>query len=766
MNKFFLIAGLFFAPNLLLGQVETQYNDSLQTDTLKKEKYLPEFVVKATRVGKNSPVAHEDISFKKIAKINHGVDLPILLDQAISVVTTSDAGAGVGYTGIRVRGSDATRVNVTINGIPLNDAESQGSYWVNLPDLSSSTSDIQIQRGVGSSTSGAGAFGASINVNTLSGTGTGAKPYGELSNSFGSFNTMKNTVKFGTGLIQGKWNFDGRLSQLYSDGYIDRSSSDLKSYYVSGGYLGEKTMVKAVVFSGHEKTYQAWYGVPVRYLDSAQAPELRKHNPYNYENEVDNYQQTHYHLHYGHKFSSALKFNLSLHYTRGAGYYEQYKGIEQNAVINYFSKENLIDYGLDTVFTAAGDTITTTDLIRRKWLDNHFYGTVFSLNYIKEKLNLTLGGGANQYLGKHYGEVIWSEFASNGNIRHRYYEDDAVKNDLNVYLKADYKLSSKIGLYLDLQERMIQYDFSGYDDSLKPAEQSVSQVFFNPKAGINYAVNENQAVNVFFGVGNKEPNRDDYVNSTPTSRPLSESMTDIELGYKLQGKKLFVNTNLYSMDYSNQLILTGAINDVGSAVRTNVAKSYRRGLEAAFGVQIFKNLSWTANATFSQNKIVEFTEFIDDWDTWGQVETKYNNTDIAFSPNVIAGSQFSYQPISSEKYGTLEVGIISKYVGSQYIDNTSNNDRKLEAYFVNDFRIQYTIKNKLFSEIVWSTWVRNFLNEQYVSNAWVYKYKSEGYDPIADDDFSNRESVAGRFNQIGAFPQAGINFFTGLTLKF
>ena len=753
MNKKIIFLSILLSS--ISGYSQSVYNtdSSVVTipDTIEKQ-ILNEVVVSATRVNENSPVAHENITADDIEKQNHGVDLPILLDQATSVVTTSDAGAGVGYTGIRIRGSDATRVNVTINGIPLNDAESQGSFWVDLPDISSSTASIQIQRGVGSSTNGAGAFGASINLNTLG--SDDVKPFGEISNSLGSFNTIKNTVRFGTGLLNNNWTFEGRLSQLKSDGYIDRASSDLKSYYLSGGYVGEKTMLKAVVFSGHEKTYQAWNGVPVRYLDSSDT-DLRTYNAYTYENEVDNYDQTHYQLHFVQKIQKYSNFNISLHYTRGLGYYEQYR-----------TEDALSDYGLENVNTLSGDTIENTDLIRRRWLDNHFYGTVFSYTYAKKNLNLIVGGGANQYIGGHYGEVIWAQYASNGKIRHRYYDDDATKNDVNFYAKLDYKIGDKLNLLFDLQQRMIQYNFLGFDNELNSAGQSISASFFNPKAGVNYKLNEKHSLYAFFGVGNKEPNRDDYTNSTPNSRPSHESMKDLEFGYKLKYKKAYANINIYSMDYTNQLILTGAINDVGAAVRTNVASSYRRGIEISGGISLLKNLEWKMNTTISDNKIASFTEFIDDWDTWGQVETNYENTYIAFSPNIIASSQIVFKALNSKKYGNMELALVTKYVGDQYIDNTSNSDRILSAYVVNDIRLQYSLKTKLFKEIIWNAWIRNFTNTQYVSNAWIYKFKSEYYNPVADDTFANKESVDGRYNMIGAFPQAGINFFTGLILKF
>jgi len=733
-------------------------------DSLKIYK-LDEFVLKAIRVSDNSPVAHEDFLKEDLEKINHGVDLPILLDQATSIVTTSDAGAGVGYTGIRVRGSDATRVNVTINGIPLNDSESQGTFWVDLPDLSSSTNNIQIQRGVGTSTNGAGAFGASINLSTFN-TENSSSPYGEISNSFGSFNTQKNTIKLGTGLIDGKWNFEGRLSRVVSDGFVDRASADLSSYYLSGSFFGSKTTLRAITFSGHETTYQAWHGAPLRLLDAG-VDSNQSYNPYEYDNEVDDYTQSHYQLHMSHKLNNNIKLNAALHYTRGVGYYEQYKGIGQNALINSYSQESFSDYGLDNVISANGDTITQTDLIRRRWLDNHFYGLVYSAEYSTKKLQLAIGGGANSYLGRHFGEVIWAQYASNGAIRHPYYDNDGNKNDVNVYAKINYELKTGFDLYVDLQERLISYDFLGYDNNLNNVEQTASLAFFNPKAGFNYKLNETSKVYAFAGIGNKEPNRDDFTNSTPNSRPEHESMLDIELGYGLATNKLAFNVNLYNMAYKNQLIVTGQLNDVGAAVRVNVADSYRRGVEFSGNVELLEKLSWKFNATLSDNKIASFHEYVDDWDTGDKVDSVYSNTNIAFSPSIIASSQLVYQLFSSAKKGTLEMAFVTKYVGKQFIDNTSSQYSVLDAYLVNDLRMSYSIKNKLFKEIVLSTWVRNLFNQNYISNAWIYRFKSDGYNPVPDDIYANAEGEGtGNYNQIGAFNQAGINFFVGLTLKF
>lgn len=741
------------------------FNVTSQTDSIKTT--LDEFQVTTTRVGEKSPVAHENISNQDIEANNHGVDLPILLDQATSIVTTSDAGAGVGYTGIRVRGTDATRVNVTVNGIPFNDAESQGVYWVNMPDISSSTDDIQIQRGIGASTTGASAFGASVNLSTLS-TVNAVKPYGEISNSYGSFNTLKNTIKLGTGLIDGKWNFEGRLSRLSSDGFIDRASSDLNSYYLSGSYLGEKTSIQAVAFSGHEVTYQAWYGIPLSLLNN-NSDSSQTYNPYDYDNEVDNYQQSHYQLHFTNKPSDKLKLNASLHYTRGKGYFEQYVGTDYNSVMyngDYvFGKDLFSYYGFDDV-VISGDTITQTNLIRRRWLDNHFYGIVYSAEYNDDDFQFTLGGGANQYLGGHYGEVIWSQYASNSNIRDRYYDNDATKNDVNVYGKLNYDVNSNMSIYADLQYRFVSYDFIGLDQDNNALDQTAKLNFFNPKVGLNYTVNKQSSLYAFAGIGNKEPSRDDYTESTPTNRPEHENLLDVELGYRYSSKKLSFTFNFYNMQYENQLILTGELNDVGSAVRVNIADSYRRGVELTGAFQLMDKLTWKLNATLSQNKIAEFNEFVDNWDTWGKDSVSHTNTDIAFSPSIIAGSQLVFTPFSSIENGTLDLAFVSKYVGQQYIDNTSSDYAKLDAYLVNDLRISYRVKTKVFKEVVVSSWIRNLFDRNYISNAWVYRFNTAG-DPTSYDAYANAEgSGTNSYNQIGAFNQAGINFFVGLKLKF
>ena len=733
-----------------------------QSDSSKYQ--LDEFEVTTNRVGENSPVAHENISKEEIEANNHGVDLPILLDQATSIVTTSDAGAGVGYTGIRVRGTDATRVNITINGIPFNDAESHGVFWVNMPDLSSSTSDIQIQRGVGSSTTGASSFGATVNLSTLS-TVNSTKPFGEISNSFGSFNTIKNTVRLGSGLIDGKWNFEGRLSNIQSDGFIDRADADLKSYYISGSYLGENTSVQALIFSGHEKTYQAWYGAPLRFLNS-NVDSNQTYNPYDYENEIDNYRQTHYQLHITNKSIKNLKLNTSFHYTRGMGYFEQYVGTEHNAVMyngDYVWGKNLLSYyNLDDIII-SGDTISQTNLIRRRWLDNHFYGLVFSADYTTDKFNLILGGGANQYLGGHFGEVIWAQYSSNGPIRHRYYDNDAIKNDINIYGKLNYDLNKDFNAYLDLQYRFVSYEFTGLNNDRSPLDQTANLNFFNPKAGMNYSLNSSNNIYGFVGVGNKEPNRDDFTESSPESRPQHEQLLDVEFGHRYTSEKLSISTNFYNMQYKNQLILTGELNDVGSAVRVNIPESYRRGVEFTGAAILSEKFTLKFNLTLSENKISTFTEYVDNWDTWGKDEVVHENTDIAFSPGIIGGGQLIFTPFEKEN-GKLQFALLSKYVGNQYIDNTSSDFAKLDAYLVHDLRISYLIKSNLFREVEVSSWIRNLSNQNYISNAWVYRFNT-AFDPTSYDMYANPEN-GNTYNQIGAFNQAGINFFVGLKLRF
>lgn len=706
--------------------------------------------IDATRVKGNAPVAHVDVNKEDYEKINLGQDIASLIKLTPSIVTTSDAGGGVGYTGFRIRGSDATRINVTVNGIPINDAESHGTFWVNMPDFASSTQNIQIQRGVGSSTNGAAAFGASVNLQTDL---ISDSAYAELSSSYGSFNTNKNTIKLGTGLINKYWAVDGRLSSISSDGYLDRASADLSSYFLQGGYYGKKTIVKALTFSGREKTYQAWYGTPQakveneedgilasianNWFGSADSANLvesgRTYNYYTYDNEVDNYGQDHYQLHFTHQFNPRLSANASLHYTYGRGYYEQFR-----------NGDDFTDYNLDTLFT-ANDTITSGDFIRRRWLENHFYGGVYSVKYEAKKARFILGGGYNEYVGDHFGEIIWAEFASNSSIRDKYYDNEGKKQDFNSYLKSEFSISKKMNGFADLQVRTIGYSNFGVDADQRDLAVDTAFTFFNPKLGLNYQFSDKVTAYASFSVANREPVRNDFIDNPKTDQPSHETLYDYEAGVEGRFKKFMGQANFYFMDYTNQLVLTGALNDVGSSIRENAENSYRAGIELVGSVKITKQLEWTANTTLSQNKIQSFTEVLTDWDTWAPVENVYEDTDISFSPSIIAGSLISYKPAKG-----LELGLQTKYVGKQYLDNTSSDDRSLAAYTVSDLIVSYQTSFLKLKDVQLNVLVNNIFNEMYSSNGYTWGGVSGGE----------------RVNENWVYPQAGTNILTGVTVKF
>ena len=719
-----------------------------------------EVVVEATRAREKTPITHQNISSEEIQVQNVGVDLPILLDQATSVVTTSDAGAGVGYTGMRVRGSDATRINVSINGIPLNDAESQGVFWVNMPDFASSVDDIQIQRGVGTSTNGAAAFGATVNLSTNK---LNVSPYGTYNGSFGSFQTVRNSVEFGSGLVNNKFVFDGRLSSITSDGYIDRASSDLKSYYLSGALYEGKNTLRFITFGGRERTYQAWNGVPVSKIDDD-----RTFNPYTYDDQVDNYNQTHYQLHFSRELNQKLKLSVSGHYTRGLGYFEEYKGTNYNQTIEG-SPEDLADYGLAPVIT-GNDTITETSLIRRRWLDNHFYGAIYSLQYQNDKYNLIFGGGYNRYEGDHFGEVIWAEVAASSFPTDKYYKNTGNKNDFNTYLKAEIDVNDHLSLFGDVQYRGVSYDVAGMDNDLRTLDIDDQLNFFNPKVGAFYELDKRNHFYFSAAMANREPSRNDYVDAPQGVKPKHETLIDYELGYKRKGLRYQFNANFYYMDYRDQLVLTGEVNDVGSSIRTNVDKSHRTGLELEFAYLISKRLTWKLNTTLSRNKIDSFTDRVDNWEGGEQYTYEMKDKDIAFSPNVIAGNvlQYSFHPgLLDEKRDELTITLITKHVGEQFLDNTGSSDRKLDAYTVSDLRLTYGIKDFGAKKLSFNFTVKNLLDEEYIANGWVYKfeYRPNDWDPSAGDVYTESKGD-GRYQMIGLFPQAGIHFFTGITLNF
>jgi len=712
---------------------------SQNQDSISIIKRLEEVNVNAIRANSKTPIAFTNINKNQIINKNLGQDLPIIVSMSPSLVTTSDAGAGVGYTSLRIRGTDPTRINVTINGIPLNDSESQGVWWVNMPDFSSSLENIQIQRGVGTSTNGSSAFGASINLKTSSFT---KSPYFETNNTIGSYSTLKNNLVFGTGLIKNKFSFDGRISKISSNGYIDRASSDLKSLFIQGSYFLEKSVLKAIMFTGQEITYQAWNGVPKKFLDSN-----RTYNSYTYENEIDNYKQTHYQLHYSKELSPLTYFNLSAHYTHGEGYYEQEK-----------LNEEFESYGLENIIF-GNDTIDNTDLIRRKWLNNDFGGVIFSLKHKLGKMNINLGGGINQYSGQHYGNIIWAEYSSNSDINHQYYWNKGEKFDRNIYAKGEYNINSSTNLFVDLQNRKITYSFQGYDNNGKIGQQEVNHNFFNPKFGFFHSLNQNQAIYASFSVGNKEPNRNDYVESTPKSRPKHETLFDTELGYKINYNETFVFINLYNMKYHNQLVLTGRINDVGAYTRTNINNSFRQGIEIETKHKLNNKISISGNLSISKNKIKKFTEYIDNWDNWGQDSVVHENTDLAFSPNAIFNVITEYK--ISPKF---LVNFSSKYVGKQYIDNTSSNDRMLDDYMVQNLQFTYDFKTLFVEKCKISLRINNIFNKEYVSNAWVYSFTSNNWDPTSSDPYVSKNSRNG-YDMAGYFPEATRNFLLAITIR-
>jgi len=710
---------------------------------------LDEIEVQATRADGRIPMAYSELNKDQIRANNLGVDLPILLDQTPSVVTNSDAGTGVGYTGLRIRGSDGTRINVTINGIPINDSESQGVFWVNMPDLASSAENIQIQRGAGTSTNGAGAFGASINIRTNA---IRRKSYAEIGNSIGSFDTRRHSVAFGSGLLQNHFIIEGRLSQINSDGYIDRANSRLRAYSLTASYVDEKTILRFNTFAGSEKTYQAWGGVPISYIDS-----LPTYNPYTYENEVDDYTQTHYQLHATRYLKANITANVALHYTKGGGFYEQYR-----------RGDRLSRYGLADV--VLGDTtISSTDLIRRRWLDNDFYGAVYSFTRETTNLNIVVGGGWNNYVGAHFGEVIWAQYASNGNIRHKYYDNLGTKLDGNTYAKVAYTLRNRLTLFADLQHRFISYTFTGFDNDLQSVEQTARLHFFNPKLGATYEIDDDSRAFLSVSVANREPNRSDYTESTPNSRPKHETLYDLEAGYLRTKKGYSLSANYYFMYYNNQLVLNGQLNDVGAYIRSNVAQSYRTGIELQASAIAWSCVQVNANAAFSQNKVLNFNEYVDVWDDGSQELVVHNNTDIAFSPNVVAGAELMYfKQFRAEKRHAqrADIALIGKYVSRQYLDNTQSKARSLAGYFVQDIRLRYTLSNSFCERLDLTFLVRNAFNARYSPNGFVYRHRSDGYDPTPDDPYTQADPQAGYYNLIGLYPQAGINFMLGLNLIF
>jgi iron complex outermembrane receptor protein len=707
------------------------------TDTL-KQVVVPERIVYGQRVDATVPVTYTEVSRIELRRVNLGRDIPALLLSSPSVVSTSDAGMGVGYTGLRIRGTDDTRINVTINGIPLNDAESHGVFWVNLPDFASSVGSMQIQRGVGSSVNGPAAFGASVNIETHA---AATAPSGELTTGYGSFNTGRTTLTLGTGLLPSKWAIDGRLSRITSDGFIDRATSDLESGMLTISRTGARDVFSVNLMSGAERTYQAWNGVPEarlrgdvagmnhyadqHWLSDAERAHLlasgnRTYNAYTYDDQVDRYRQTHLQAHYRRLIGDAWSTHVGLHYTLGSGYYEEFRVAQDPA-----------DYGF-----APGDA---SDLIRRRWLDNDFYGIVASAERRSGRSTLTLGGALNRYDGDHFGEVIWARDIPDAEIRSRYYDNTGVKTDASAFAKWNVELGAETNLFADLQVRHVDYSFLGFDTDLNNVTQTDDMLFLNPKLGVVRRLGERHRWYASFAVGNKEPTRRDYTQSTADERPKHETLYDLELGYRFASPSLTAGVNLYRMSYDNQLVLTGAVNDVGAYIRENVKESVRQGIELEAATVLFTNLFVDGNLTLSRSVLPEFVEYLDNYDDGGQTAFRYTDTDISFSPRVIGALNLRWEA------GKVSIGTQMKHVSRQYLDNAMSVSRSLDPYSTVDLILGASATEKIRLQAI----VYNLLDAEYESNGYTYGWIGGGEQ---------------RFNFY--YPQAGRHVMMQVTIGF
>ena len=729
MKKTVFICICALGLNPLIAQQE-QAKDSLTASPIS----LEEVSVAGLRASEDQPVPFSEVTKEDLASRNLGQDLPILLNFLPAVVTTSDAGAGIGYTGIRVRGSDATRVNVTINGIPYNDAESQGTFWVNLPDFASSVESIQLQRGVGTSTNGSSAFGASLNILTNAAT---QETYAEITNAVGSFNTLRHTLKFSTGLLNDHIEISGRLASIASDGYIDRASSDLNSYFLQGIYQDDNTLLKALVFGGHEITYQSWFGVDPFTLENNRtynfAGEIYNANgdlTGYYDNQVDNYRQDHYQFHWNQKYNQNWSSSLGLNYTYGRGFYEEYN-----------NDASLANLRLNDV-TLGGAIQSTTDNITRKWLDNDFYVLTANAQYTTDDTNLVLGGLISTYDGDHFGKLIWATFASNSQPNHEFYRNKGEKSEVTFFGKLTQKVADKLSAYVDLQIRNVGYKANGTINELGTIDIDDSFNFFNPKLGVTYNANENTQWYLSYAKAQREPNRTDYENGSP--RP--EVLNDFEAGIRKKGNRATWAANLYYMRYKDQLVLTGEIDEVGAPIRENVGDSYRLGLELEANLALSDQWLWQPNITLSENKNIDFRFQRD-----GTLQN-LGNSNIAYSPNLVAGSNLVFVPSTQ-----FQVGLLSKYVGEQYLGNIDADLSKLPAYFINDVNVTYSIGPlKWVKNIEFSLLVNNIFSAQFESNGYFYTY---------DDTWSDPNQVT-TVEGVGYYPQAGRNFLLGISIRF
>ena len=672
-----------------------------------------EIKVISTRAKYNSPFAFTNISKSFIEKNNSGRDIPFLINSTPSTYSTSDAGNGIGYTGVRIRGSDATRINVTINGIPYNDSESHGVFWVNVSDLASSANSIQVQRGVGSSTNGGGAFGGTVSIKT----GKASEDFKlKYSSSAGSYKSFKNTLELNSGLIKNKINMNLRLSKINSDGYVDRATSDLKSYYASASYYSDKTSIDLINFSGKERTYQSWWGTPEGRINNdieemnnvianngysdEQADNLlnsgRTFNYYTYDNQTDNYQQDHYQMHFNHDISNTANLHLALHYTYGRGYYEEFR--EDDNLSNYYDfLEN-----------------KSLDLVRRRWLSNHFYGLTYSFSKKFDKSEINIGGALNEYDADHFGEIIQPQLM----VSEPYYFSKSFKKDGNIFIKYNLNITESAELFTDMQLRGYSHKMKGNDNDKSIIDVDKNNVFFNPKVGLTKSLNDKVILYGSVAVANREPIRSDYIDSK--IEPKHESLVNIELGKGFNYNIGSFNTNLYLMEYNNQLITTGEVNDVGAYIRENVKKSRRFGVEFT-NVLNTKDFYVNSSLSLSRNLVYNFNETLYDYGAdfsqYNIIENKYGITDLAFSPGVLLNNHFEWK---ANKF--LSFILNSKYVGKQYLDNTSNEKRVLKDFLINDFKIQTNLTNNVFNNLFFKIEINNIFNVKYSSNGYTFGY--------------------------------------------
>lgn len=734
-------ASQLFALTLLSGFTALAQNNVSKDSLVIKKKELIPVEIAGIRIVNQAPYSVSDIDSQAIRKTNGVQDIPYLLNQIPSATISSDAGAGVGYTGIRIRGTDQTRINFTINGIPINNPESQGTFFVNMPDLLGSTNSIQIQRGVGSSSNGAASFGASVNMSNLE---QGLKPYAEFNSDYGSFQTFRNSIKAGTGKLKNGFQFDLKLAKISSDGFIERSASDLKSLQFISGWTSknEKTSVKFNLMSGKEKTGQAWGGVPEDSLKTNRRYNglgLMEDGTY-YSDQSDNYQQDYYQFFVNHQLNNNWDIHGALFLTRGKGFYNEYR-----------MGQAFEDYGRQPYITPSNDTFLHTNLIWEDWLDNYFYGFTYNANYQKNNTKLNLGGSLNRYDGKHFSKVTWADFGFPQNFSSAIL--DAQKTDFNIYAKAQQQVGTYLHLFGDIQYRFIDYRMNGFRNDIARIAHPIYH-FLNPKVGasyyFNHAANSESKLYASFAIAHKEPNRQDFESKTD-GLPDPEVLYDTELGYHFKAHQWSMGVNLYYMYYKNQLILTGKLNDVGEYMRQNIPNSHRAGIEWIAAYKPFDWLHLNANATLSQNKIKNFSEFVDDYDMGGQQEFKYSRSDIAFSPSFIGYFAADIEPFFNRwEKQKFFINLEGKHISRQYLDNTSNKARSIDPYSIANIQFRYSVKDFLGKELGLKLSLNNVFNKKYESNGYTFSY------------FYNQELITENYY----YPQAGFNFILGVGITF